>query len=1012
MITIDATWAAAERRTSRARRPLLAPLRQFLRMIDNPHARMLSGRLTLTVPDESSARALESWIIGEHRAGRLTRQETAGWLGLTYAALRELNARGAKLALTRLAEVLAPTPSPFSPDAMAAAERVDQWRDALHGWIRSQRPTDSGSWIAGVLISAVVHGSLVDAVKLQNICERLQRGVRPDVSDPFVTMSFDLPFEGLGNHHLQRWVLDPVTEMLVWRLPTTPPGNFSVTLLQGICTLLTENGVTDERCPASVHDLVHSAATWWSARAARIDIEAATRHFTTHAFAPRTWARIQGLVLESAPARIMASGVEPTLIDEALTDLSLLHPWLEAAFEILEGDNLEVAHASCSELLWAESEYPLAQTYLGWLKATLEGHSATHAALEMSTIRRRFFVTAPRLLAVLGDENPTKMTTPKLEDIYSELTSDPDPALPIKDLASGLLDFHAWLAKDWRKPRIRKESEVLGYDLSLRPVDADLPTVDDYLAALAWLDRQLRNGWSDDDIALCKIVLMIAFRAGARRMEIFGLRLEDIHVRGGLFALIRKHDGRRLKTKNSRRMLPLQALLTASERQLLLAWIRRRQKEAKIDWQNAGRTQYLFPQFDRPGAKSWIQRTCHRVCLAIREVTGDLRLHLHHLRHAFASWTYLALRAPDYPSVCHHFRTTPATAAMLRGGRRLRLRLIYRDETPDRSWAFVVGRLLGHSSPAISLAHYVHAADLFLGATAWRETKEIPVPVLVAASGLSLSAAYENLAEGSDAGIFALTQATRNKFGAPLATQPTTKPAQRGRPPMPAVHGPDWISFETLLALLTLAINAGKDDEYIAHDLGLDVMSVSAILKSSANWGSCINLAVQGGRLTEAPPRPRGESERMYFRDLELKLADMATRAPAALDDGLAIHLTQFNSAKHDVVFRGRKDLPKLRRYLVFLGSLGVSADDFRWVVRRPKSAAAVLPSWCSELVSRWQPASVKRIAPASTAKAESYAEWIGILPVDAKGFSAARILAVAALLGSISRSTTQGKTP
>jgi integrase len=79
------------------------------------------------------------------------------------------------------------------------------------------------------------------------------------------------------------------------------------------------------------------------------------------------------------------------------------------------------------------------------------------------------------------------------------------------------------------------------------------------------------------------VVLMLTFRCGLRRGEVFGLRLCDVHDQGGIYLHVRRYPGHRLKTPNATRTIRIDALLTTSERAILRRWIDKRIYEGGAD---------------------------------------------------------------------------------------------------------------------------------------------------------------------------------------------------------------------------------------------------------------------------------------------------------------------------------------------------------------------------------------------------------------------------------------------
>jgi hypothetical protein len=127
--------------------------------------------------------------------------------------------------------------------------------------------------------------------------------------------------------------------------------------------------------------------------------------------------------------------------------------------------------------------------------------------------------------------------------------------------------------------------------------------------------------------------------------------------------------------------------------------------------------------------------------------------------------------------------------------------------------------------------------------------------------------------------------------------------------------------------------------------------------------------------------------------------------------EGLALHLEHFNRQKCDVVFKGKKALPQLKRYLRFLESLGLEGKEFQWVVRQIDSPQVALPAWCAGLAARWAPQTVKRIGPPALKKASSYAKWIGVQSIDRSGSGTAtgKFMATVMFLARIANAASAG---
>lgn len=169
------------------------------------------------------------------------------------------------------------------------------------------------------------------------------------------------------------------------------------------------------------------------------------------------------------------------------------------------------------------------------------------------------------------------------------------------------------------------DQEVFGLARGLVPVDANLISYDEYQRALHYIDEST----SDPSLKrVARIILILAFRCGLRRMEMLGLRIDDLQEREHAELFIRPSAYRQLKTKSSTRRIPLALLMGPKDLDFIGKW-----KEHRIQKHRASGQDHLFSipelNFD-PVPEDTIIPIIHA---AIREASGDPSLHLHHLRH-------------------------------------------------------------------------------------------------------------------------------------------------------------------------------------------------------------------------------------------------------------------------------------------------------------------------------------------------------------------------------------------
>jgi integrase len=1023
MADIEKIWGIIQRNAGTRRSEMVPILRQHLtadvELRTNVYARALVGWTEGASVTVQSARELEANIIRSFQKGfPKSRKTCSSWLSLLNQLRKEFARQGVELPETQLMDDFPLESSPFANSETDAAKYVDHWRAALFEWISRASPeTPRADWTATIVLSAIVFGLLLDRAKILALLEQLDSCTAPELIDDYGTYSFKLPYRGLGFHHLQRWVIDPVTEMLIWRLPPDGQSLKPSALDKNVREILHTCQVPNKYLPKKVTDVIHASQAWWSQKASRFDVNVGSRRICSHALEPRTWYRFHGLVLEDSIRNMRTAKLQEQDDDldfpvEALLDE---YAWLREVLQNFDSQEPSEIDSKCAGIAAGLPENDIGRVYLGWLRRMLLGKDKQGNPLSVSVTQSLFWVTTLRLLDLIQDADPTKMTLEETEDLYADLVTDYFPEVPTRDLVRGLREFHHYLNREHGLPPIKDEAAVFGDDSALRPVDARLPSFDEYFLAHEWLEKKLGkqrgNAITPDDIQIARIVMSLAFRCGLRRMEIFGLRLRDLHFHHRLKLLIRPYSRRTLKTSSSRRTCPGYVLLGAMEMGLLREWFTKRVADETNRGSGSEENPYLFKQFAGANYRSWIDRMTKLIYSALRGViqAGDggenKDLVLHHLRHGFATWLNLALRAPEHPAVLAHFKGLPRTLQYLESGRKLRKRLLIEARGPTRRYAFAVARLLGHASPATSAGHYIHTADLILGAFSWEAWQDFePKGTLVAASGLSASAYYDNL---NLAGLMGVMKACREKYRMSSRLEPSAlaevsqQKAVIGRPrKVPAREHEKWLRFDAIIEVLNLATTGKKSAEQIRLLLALPVDQVQSILDKAGRHGKIIGLPIKEGRLVEFPLMiKRPDQERLD--EIEKRFAILALSDPGLLGEGLEIHMENYNNKRKDVVFRGVEHLGMAKRYIKFLNRLGYTPSEFQWVVHRRPEESDDLPDWVNKLGKRWRPEKIRKVSHGQgVEKAASFREWLGLQPLEATGGGMSAIFLKAIYLG------------
>ena len=682
-------------------------------------------------------------------------------------------------------------------------------------------------------------------------------------------------------------------------------------------------------------------------------------------------------------------------------DTKAFLPWLDGFLALAkpEGNPSAEALRRRAEAWPAPPHAPWVEPYRTWLVHMLTGPNVAGDRMKPATACAYFRTVVPALIAQLGTADPATLGKDDIEVWYGDLLEPLPPGRQRITMASGLREFHAHLVTDYQAEPI-SAGDILGPEAELQAVNARLVWPDEVSAARRWLEEQGRRGQHPARMRAISLLLMLIFRCGLRRMEAFKLRLCDVHPADGGDLRILPHPGRRLKSHSSKRNIPLRALLSTEEHDALMSWLQTRRNEENAA-NNFDGTQYLFsiprlatrdkelPEGEGGGCAArqdglTAESAADWMHAALRAVTGDEALHLHHLRHSFASWTYLRLRISGFQGLAEHFSNWPETYRWLLESRQLVAALIPGGNPGARSAAYATARLLGHSGPEISFEHYIHMSDLIWFGLTQRETSSVPRPVLIAASGGSKSAGYSKDSPAD------LVNALRSRRRARYRHHPrlaATLPGLDSPPPCPGGLGVDFrAQLQRTFAMLH-AHDCGETVDQIASSLKATSKQVERTLAQAGELAARIRWpakkSCQTARL--CPPRWKGDAERQFGEALIESLGKVARNNPRLLKVGVETHLARFNPVKKDVVFRSLSDAGEANEYLRFIQALGPEAGQMQVVLRDVAPAIANARDWKSHAnYSGWLsklnlPDEHEVIATNSPNKAKpAYQKWIG----------------------------------
>jgi integrase len=962
----------------------------------------------------ADATDLEDLLLRQLAGETSSKRRVIRWLRILYAAVSRMNRLGASIHPTRLAVDIEPPKSPFQSEHTGLAARAAAWESALFDWIglslgkKSNGLSDqpSSQHAAAIALSAALCGGLLEARKLLALIHRVQDPI--PVAGKLAYFDFESIHAGVKVEVLRRWLPDPVTEGLIAQLdPAAASSHMTETaLVKAIRRIIG----AERDPPRSLAALATAAAALWSLRASRVDVSVARGAVLTQSLKLAVWLRQNRSLPRSDPgvdrstrarreARAPDDGVGAVEDGSAEAELKLSIPWLEDFLGQADMDGSEAsAEGQRQRMAMAVSQWTFdkadrwAEPYRTWLHAMLTGPNASGDRMAPSTIRQYFRSVVPALIGMIGTENPAELPPGELDGWYGDLVEPIPPGKSRITMANGLREFHAHLQKVHKVAPINV-GDVLGREAELSSVDARIVNPDEVAAAREWLEAQVGQGQFPALMQAVSLVLLLAFRCGLRRMEVLMLRLCDLHpaARGDLRVV--PHAARRLKSKSSERNLPLRTLLADGEWDELYSWWQQRCREATSPDGKLNAEQYLFAIPRLGMVKLPPESVVDKLHQALRAVTGDQFIHLHHLRHSFATWTYLRLRIGLYPPLAEHFLEWPKTYAWLASGADFSRKLLPGGSPGARSAAYATARLLGHSGANISFEHYIHCSDLLWAGLACRQAKGLPRPLLIAATGISRMTGYRKL----DRSIEALMAAVREKWKARYMFHELDSPAG-DRLPKNNEAGSPAASSEQRLQMISAILHrhdCGEPATQIASHVALDPDEVEWVIDRAKSLTGRIQWQPRDGRerIRLCPPAWKGVETRRFgagLRDALIRLRDVN---PQLAISGLRTALARFNPQRKDIVFQSFDEAREAVRFLEFLDALGPATCKPVVVVRDTTLnglAAATDESQCPYL--KWKrllnlPDADPVCTSSPNSKKTAYRRWLGfhLVPPDSK---------------------------
>lgn len=588
--------------------------------------------------------------------------------------------------------------------------------------------------IGFLLLSAAYQGGLMDIAQLQALLTSSFDEVEWMAGVPEVRLSLSVHGKPGAEH--RQWFPDPGT-LTIWykcadSLRKAGMGlQARSAMLRSIHELLKRTGCAEDELPCSLTTLLDRLQMQLQLRLPQLLISYACREGAmAQSLRPSCWAGIFGCHGVIDPRDAFGGQSED---NDGETEQASVPNWLLSLCQRIRKQQAVKGEDE------QHSRSELQDMVCDWAAYLIGGKSAYGNTLQRSTIARYVRVLGEVLVSQLDGVSVFKIELDALENAYEAGLEAQDTDAKRRTLAKAVQEFHAYLELRHQYPPVSRGC-LVGPGQPLGSVDARVISEDQYQEALRTLERCGLEIRTPRLVTAAKIFLILGYRLGLRRNEGLKLRLADVHLpelsSDACERIRRRHPGRRrltpadsekltlpvdllvrphaqrgLKTQSSVRRLSLHVLLEESELELITQWHRERTQEES-------RSPYSEFLLCIPGRKTlWVSENtllpAVHACMRAAGGCGDL--HFHHLRHSCATWLLLKLMGMNSDANLELiFQSLPQTSRWLADVSRLQDAYASKKGAPTRRLLHIVSALMGHSSPDITLRHYIHCLSMAL----------------------------------------------------------------------------------------------------------------------------------------------------------------------------------------------------------------------------------------------------------------------------------------------------------
>lgn len=915
--------------------------------------------------------------------------------------------------------------NPFKDGISNALGRVRKWREGINEYACKLPINPTLHERLGALIaSAVLHGALIDAALLVAFVQSFIKAPNNFALDNGrLSIELSISWKGESGSEYRIWYPDALTSTAIAKFPddlvlklfdsenVVPVSDLEIRKLVWKCLVAYFRASTPKSSerPRSLSDLLNSVQLDLQTRLPIVLTNYSARKLVSHSPNRTVSARLFGNQIPRFPQQQEYGQAPPyeetSAVNQTVDNLDELEPyWLADLRSVFK---TTIRNELCNKLQLMSLKFldaSIEVCFVNFAYHLVSSKSASGNILAINTAKSYLITVAKRLGGRLGSVDPGSLDLETLENLYVEILEDADEASGARkqrrQIARALREFHYYLVQKLGYESINTR-EVLGFGKGLVPVDANLINLDEYhriyesIPQIIKVDHPTITA-QDKLSTAAQLIFMLAFKCGLRRMEVLKLNIDDFKEASPAELLIRATDARRLKTKSSTRKIPLYSLISKEELSRLRSW--KKQRLLEMADQNLGYGQFLFgiPELNFEFIpQDTLFPIIHK---AMRSCTQDWTLRFHHLRHSFATWTFLRLMLSDLAIIPVLFPYQSKTQQYLEESKAFREQL-YGLKDPTRKHVYAIASLLGHSGPEISLEHYIHCNDVLLAVWLNEDLSAPKQQVVRLQSGRPQSTGYRWTQRGLHHTPFHLVKKRWPMLVSKPSSQVDGTESSKSSPLRSSkLVLEDTEIFKKMYNLLyqhgmhgtsidELAIEAGYSEVFV-HSVFQQMSLIRDMRVSRGGKGYCHRMVeeildrrqVNKIKRLACPIAPHSAKDKAIQESLAPKFLMAMKTQPDLCRQVFDFYLNHAWQTRNVVVFKDSNAPDDAIRFISFLELIGIPKSALHFVSYDTAARSASLWSW-KEKLSLTSRHHTEKCAPPRKSNIAAK-QWLGIKPI------------------------------